>query len=277
MKRTKTITILIYAILIFFCLMVLVPLTFMLTTSLKSMEEITVGTGADFLPKAPTIQAYINIWRDYPMLTYFKNSIIIVSLATIISLVFSTFAGYGVTRFQFKGKGAFLSFLLVTQMFPSIMMLIPFYKVLQTYHLVNKIVGLVVVYISFTIPMLTWMMMGFFQSIPKELDEAAMIDGCSRFRTFTQIILPLTAPGLVSSAIYAFIVGWNEYLFAMILTTDETLKTLPVGIGQMVGFYKIMWNDLMAASIVSSIPLLIIFLFLQRYLVSSLTAGAVKQ
>lgn len=277
MKRTKRLTFLSYTILIIFCLMVLIPLSFMLTTSLKSMNEITMGTGADLLPKHPTLEAFINIWKNYPMVTYFKNSIIIVFVSTFFSLIFSTFAGYGITRFKFKGKGAFLSFLLASQMFPAIMLLIPYYKVLQTYHLINKLSGLVVIYISFTLPMLTWLMMGFFESVPKELDEAAMIDGCSRFRTFTQIILPLTAPGLVSSAIYAFIIGWNEYLFAMILTTDETLKTLPVGIGQMIGFYKIMWNDLMAASIVSSIPLLIIFLFLQRYLVSSLTAGAVKQ
>jgi ABC-type glycerol-3-phosphate transport system permease component len=257
--------------------MVLIPIFWMLSTSLKTMTEITSIAGINFIPYDLSFGAYKAIWEEYPMLAWFKNSTLVVFASTIISLVFSTFAGYGTSRFNFRGKGTLLGFLLVTQMFPSIMMLIPYYKVLQNLRLINSLAGLIVVYVSFTIPMLTWMMMGYFESIPKELDEAALIDGCSRLRTFWQIILPLTLPGLISSTIYAFIQGWNEYMFALILMTDDTLKTLPVGIGQMNGYYRIMWNDLMAASLVSSVPLLIIFLFLQKYFVSSLTAGAVKQ
>jgi ABC-type glycerol-3-phosphate transport system permease component len=249
----------------------------MVSTALKTMTEITGSNEINIIPRNPTLMAFLSIWKDYPMLIWFKNSSLVVVFSTVVSIVFSTLAGYGNSRFQFRGRGALLAFLLVTQMFPSIMMLIPYYKVLQTIGLINSLAGLIVVYISFTIPMLTWMMMGYFDGIPKELDEAALIDGCSRFRTFRQIILPLTLPGLISAAIYAFIQGWNEYMFALILMTNDNLKTLPVGIGQMNGFYRIMWNDLMAASIVSSVPLLLIFLFLQRYFVSSLTAGAVKQ
>jgi ABC-type glycerol-3-phosphate transport system permease component len=268
---------LVYAVLIFGLILVVLPISWMISTSLKSMTEITGSGEIHMIPREITFHAFAAIWQDYPMLTWMRNSFVVVVFSTLVSMAFSTLAGYGTSRFQFRGKGMLLAFLLITQMFPSIMMLIPYYKVLQTLGLINSLAGLVVVYISFTIPMLTWMMMGYFQGIPKELDEAALIDGCGRFRTFWRIILPLTLPGLISSAIYAFIQGWNEYMFSMILMTNEKLKTLPVGIGQMNGYYRIMWNDLMAASIVSSIPLLLIFLFLQKYFVSSLTAGAVKQ
>jgi ABC-type glycerol-3-phosphate transport system permease component len=267
----------VYAVLVFGVISVAIPLLWMVSTSLKTMTEITGSTEIRVIPREPTFMAFISIWKDYPMLMWFKNSSQVVIFATLISLVFSTLAGYGTSRFRFRGRGTLLAFLLVTQMFPSIMMLIPYYRVLQTLHLINSLAGLMVVYVSFTIPMLTWMMMGYFEGIPRELDEAALIDGCGRLRTFWQIILPLTLPGLISAAIYAFIQGWNEYMFSLILMTNDELKTLPVGIGMMNGYYRIMWNDLMAASIVSSIPLLLIFLFLQKYFVSSLTAGAVKQ
>jgi ABC-type glycerol-3-phosphate transport system permease component len=281
MKRQKSRKrdpgILTYVVLICGVLIVVIPLLWMVSTALKTMTEITGSSEINIIPQKPTLAAFLSIWKDYPMLTWVKNSSLVVVFSTVVSIAFSTLAGYGSSRFQFRGRGALLAFLLVTQMFPSIMMLIPYYKVLQTIGLINTLAGLIVVYISFTIPMLTWMMMGYFDGIPRELDEAALIDGCGRFRTFRQIILPLTLPGLISAAIYAFIQGWNEYMFSLILMTNDNLKTLPVGIGQMNGFYRIMWNDLMAASIVSSIPLLLIFLFLQKYFVSSLTAGAVKQ
>jgi ABC-type glycerol-3-phosphate transport system permease component len=169
-----------------------------------------------------------------------------------------------------------MTFLLMTQMFPSIMLLIPFYKIMQTAGLVDTHTGLALTYISFTIPFCSWMMTGYFRSIPRELDEAASIDGLSRFRTFRSVVLPLALPGMVATAIYSFITGWNEYLFALVLTQSEDMKTVPVGIGQLVGQYKIHWNDMMAASLFAAVPLLVLFVFLQKYLISSLTAGAVK-
>ncbi|OMF18498.1 ABC transporter permease [Paenibacillus sp. FSL H7-0331] len=265
-----------YLIMVVASLIVLVPTLWMVSTALKPNDEVMV-TPPQWIPDAPTWESFVRIWEDYPFATYFANSVYIVLAATIISLVFSAMAGYGASRFRFKGKSTFLTFLLVTQMFPSIMLLIPFYKVLKTLGLIDTHLGLILVYISFTIPFCTWMMMGFFQGIPKELDEAATIDGCGRIRTFVQIILPLSLPGIAATAIYSFLQGWNEYMFALILTTSEDMKTLPVGIGQLNGFYKIVWNDMMAASFVSSLPLVILFLFLQKYFISSLTAGAVKQ
>lgn len=265
-----------YIILIIACLMVIIPLLWMLSTSVKDMEEMFT-IPLKWIPNRVTWEAYRRIWTDYPFGQYFINSIVVVSGSTLISLVFSALAGYGVSRFNFRGKGMFLTFLLVTQMFPSIMLLIPYFKLMKTLGLINTYGGLILAYISFTIPFCSWMMMGYFQAIPKELDAAASIDGCGRLRTFIQIILPLTLPGLAATAIYSFLVGWNEYMFAMVLTTSQSMKTVPIGIGELIGQYRIAWNDMMAVSLVASVPLTIVFLFLQKYLISSLTAGAVKQ
>lgn len=265
-----------YAVLIFFSLLVLVPVAWMISTSFKTEPE-TIQIPPTWIPREPTIQAYIRIWKDYPFVTYFKNSLIIVLGATLLSTVVSCFAGYGVTRFNFRGKGSFMTFMLMTQMFPSIMLLIPYYKVLSIYGLMNTHLGMILVYVSFTIPFCSWMMAGFFKSIPVELDEAAIIDGCSRMRAFRSIILPLTLPGIASTAMYSFITGWNEYMFAQVLISDPALKTVPIGIAELNGFYKILWNDMMAASLIASIPLIFLFLVSQRSFISSLTAGAVKQ
>lgn len=265
-----------YAVLIFFSLLVLVPVAWMISTSFKTEPE-TIQIPPTWIPREPTILAYIRIWKDYPFVTYFKNSLIIVLGATLLSTVVSCFAGYGVTRFNFRGKGSFMTFMLMTQMFPSIMLLIPYYKVLSIYGLMNTHLGMILVYVSFTIPFCSWMMAGFFKSIPVELDEAAIIDGCSRMRAFRSIILPLTLPGIASTAMYSFITGWNEYMFAQVLISDPALKTVPIGIAELNGFYKILWNDMMAASLIASIPLIFLFLVSQRSFISSLTAGAVKQ
>ena len=265
-----------YAVLIFFSLLVLIPVAWMVSTSFKTEPE-TIQIPPTWIPREPTVQAYIRIWKNYPFVEYFKNSLIIVLGATLLSTVVSCFAGYGVTRFNFRGKSSFMTFMLMTQMFPSIMLLIPYYKVLSIYGLMNTHLGMILVYVSFTIPFCSWMMAGFFKSIPLELDEAAIIDGCSRFRAFRTIILPLTLPGIASTAMYSFITGWNEYMFAQVLISDPTLKTVTIGIAELNGFYKILWNDMMAASLIASIPLIILFLMSQRSFISSLTAGAVKQ
>lgn len=255
---------------------VIVPVLWMLSTSVKTMEEMFT-IPLKWIPDTISWDAYKRIWTDYPFGRYLFNSFFVVSGATLISLFVSSLAGYGASRFRFMGRTAFLTFLLITQMFPSIMLLIPYFKLMKTLGLINTYGGLILAYISFTIPLASWLMLGYFDSIPKELDAAASIDGASRFRIFWQIIMPLALPGLAATAIYAFIVGWNEYIFALVLTSDDKMKTVPIGIGELIGQYRIAWNDMMAISLVVSIPLTILFLFLQRYLVSSLTAGAVKQ
>lgn len=265
-----------YAALVAGAVVVLAPLGWLLSTAFKDDREI-FATPPRWIPESPTIEAFIRIWTDYPFLQYFQNSIVAVGSATLIAVTFASLAGYGVARFTFPGRGAFLLFLLVTQMFPSIMLLIPYYHIMQQLGLVNTVMALVITYSSFTIPLCTWMMWGFFRSIPADLDEAASIDGLSRFRIYLMIVLPLALPGLAATAIYAFIQGWNEYVFALVLTQTDDVRTVAVGIGNLVGQYRILWNDLMAASVVALVPMLLIFGFLQRHLVTGLTGGAVKE
>lgn len=254
---------------------VLVPVLWMIVTALKPETDL-FSTPPRLWPTGPTLDAFRRVFTDYPFADYFRNSIIVVVASTGISLVFSSLSAYGVSRFKFRGRGSFLTFLLISQMFPSVMLVIPYFKIIQVAGLYNTYAALIVTYVSFTMPFCSWMMYGYFKSIPRELDEAATIDGASPLRTFLSVVLPLSLPGIVATAIYAFITGWNEYLFALILTSSEDMKTVPVGIGQLIGQYKIQWNDLMAASIYAVVPLMVLFVFLQRYLISSLTAGAVK-
>lgn len=264
-----------YIVLTVSSLIVLIPILWMVSTSIKDETEI-ITIPPRWIPSNITFDSFGRLMGEYPFLTYFKNSLIIVCGAVIISVAFSCLAGYGVTRFKFKGRKAFMSFILITQMFPSIMLLIPFYKVLSTYGLKDTLFGMVLVYASFTVPFCSWMMTGFFKTIPIELDEAGIIDGCTQWQVFSKIILPLTLPGIAATAIYSFITGWNEYMFAQILIISPGNKTLPLGIAELNGFYKILWNDMMAASLIASIPLIIMFIFMQKYFISSLTAGSVK-
>ncbi|MGV8897121.1 MAG: carbohydrate ABC transporter permease [Rhodoglobus sp.] len=264
-----------YGVLILASLVVLAPVAWMVSTSLKSSTELFSGT-VEWIPRNPTLDAFVRVFTDYPFATYFTNSMVIVSLSTIIAVGFATFAGYGVSRFQFRGRGSMMMFLLVTQMFPSIMLLIPYFKLLQNFGLIDTPAALVIVYVSFQLPLCTWMMVGYFKSIPTDLDSAAEMDGAGRLRIFFQIVLPLTMPGVAATAIYAFISGWNEYLFALVLTSSENNKTVPVGIGQLIGQYRIEWNDLMAASLYALVPLTLLFVFLQRRIIGGMTAGAVK-
>lgn len=170
-----------------------------------------------------------------------------------------------------------LSFLLVTQMFPAVMKIIPYYKILVSVHLNNTQIGLMVVYASFSIPFCTWMMYGYFKSISTGLDEAARVDGSSAFNTFLKIILPIALPGLVATIIYAFLQNWNEYMFASVLMSADEKKTITYAISTMADAYKIQWNYLMCAAMISSVPTLTVFVVMQKYLIAGMTAGAVKE
>lgn len=265
-----------YLFLVLGSMMVLVPILYMVFTSFKSINEIMSSSTMTFFPKAFSGEAYRRIVSEYPFFTYLKNSILISVFSTLVAVVFSTLAGYGFSRFQFKGKNMIMMFILVTQMFPSVMLFVPYYKLLTIYGLTNTRAGIILVHIASVIPFCSWMMFGFFKSISIELDEAARIDGCSHFQTFLRIVAPLTLPGLISTTIYAFIQSWNEYMFTMLCITSDKMKTLTVAIGQMASYDKVMWNDLMAASLVSSLPVTLLFLLLQKYFISSMTQGAVK-
>ena len=259
------------------CLGVLLPLSWMVITSLQSMADITLSRGLTLFPSGPTLENFVNIWKEYPIATYIKNSIVAVGGSTVIGVVCAALCGYGLSRYQFKGKAFLLSFLLVTQMFPAVMKIIPYYKILVSVHLNNTQIGLMVVYASFSIPFCTWMMYGYFKSISTGLDEAARVDGSSAFNTFLKIILPIALPGLVATIIYAFLQNWNEYMFASVLMSADEKKTITYAISTMADAYKIQWNYLMCAAMISSVPTLTVFVVMQKYLIAGMTAGAVKE
>ena len=266
-----------YLILGIGCLGVLLPLSWMVITSLKSMADITLSKGLTLFPSGPTLENFVNIWKEYPIATYIKNSIVAVGGSTVIGVVCAALCGYGLSRYQFKGKAFLLSFLLVTQMFPAVMKIIPYYKILVSVHLNNTQIGLMVVYASFSIPFCTWMMYGYFKSISTGLDEAARVDGSSAFNTFLKIILPIALPGLVATIIYAFLQNWNEYMFASVLMSADEKKTITYAISTMADAYKIQWHYLMCAAMISSVPTLTVFVVMQKYLIAGMTAGAVKE
>lgn len=276
-KANKVITrVTSYSILLIMTLLIFTPIFWMISTSLKS-EAVMFDTPIELIPSDPTLDSYKNLWSTYPFLAYLRNSIFVVSVATFFSVSVSTFAGYGISRFNFKGRGVFMSFLLATQLFPSIMLLIPYYKTFKTLNLIDSHLGLIIAYVSFTIPFCTWMMRGYFAGISKDLDQAAAIDGAGRIKIFTSVILPIAWPGIAATAIYAFIAGWNEYLFALVFLNSAEKKTVSLAIGQLIGEYRILWNDMMAASFFALVPMIIIFIFFNRYLVEGLSAGAVKE
>ena len=266
-----------YLILGIGCLGVLLPLSWMVITSLKSMADITLSRGLTLFPSGPTLENFVNIWKEYPIATYIKNSIVAVGGSTVIGVVCAALCGYGLSRYQFKGKAFLLSFLVVTQMFPAVMKIIPYYKILVSVHLNNTQIGLMVVYASFSIPFCTWMMYGYFKSISTGLDEAARVDGSSAFNTVLKIILPIALPGLVATIIYAFLQNWNEYMFASVLMSADEKKTITYAISTMADAYKIQWNYLMCAAMISSVPTLTVFVVMQKYLIAGMTAGAVKE
>lgn len=265
-----------YAILIVSSAIALFPVLYMVSTSFKPISEIISAGTPTLLPRMATLDAYLAVFEHYPLATYLANSVQSAGWSTVIAIVFSTLAGYGFSRFQFRGKGALLLFILATQMFPSVMLFVPYYKLLATYGLSDSLTGLTLVYTATVIPFCTWMMYGYFDGIPRELDEAAKLDGCGRVVTFVAVVAPLTLPGIISTAIYAFVTGWNEYMFSALFITSDAKKTLSVAIGQMAGFDSVIWNELMAASVVSSIPLIVFFVFLQRYFISGMTQGSIK-
>lgn len=257
-------------------LMVLVPVYWMVITSFKPTPETFLNPPTLF-PRNFTLDGYKTVISEYNFGTFFKNSLVVVVGSTLLTLAVSTLAGFGVSRFNFRGKGSFMGFVLLTQMFPSVIMLIPYFRILKMYGLINTHLGLIIVYISFQVPLCTWLMYSYFETIPKDLDAAASIDGLGRWGTFCRIVFPLCIPGLASTAIYAFINSWNEFQFALVLTNTANMKTVSIGIGQMIEDTKINWNEMMAASLLASIPLIIAFLFFQNLFFEGMTAGSVKE
>ncbi len=253
----------------------IMPLIWVVTTSVRPLAEMT-RTPPLIFPRSITFKAYINMWDTGPFVKYFMNSVVISFSTALIALAFSICAAYAFARFRFKGSTLLLMVVVMSQMLPGSSILIPLFQVIRALGLLDTHVGMVLIYTGFAIPFCTWLLNGYFRAIPVDLEHAALIDGCNRFELLYMIILPLAAPAIVAVGTFAFLLSWNEFLFAFVFTKSQAL-TIPVGLrSAFLGQYVNKYDELFAASIIFSLPPIALFVGLQRYFVQGLTAGAVK-
>ena len=261
--------------LIVLCLYCLFPFAWMLSTSLKTEAE-AFRIPPTWMPENLTVDSYIGIWVRKNFDIYFFNSTIISLATAVLSTFFGALAGYGFSRFFFKGRRFLIGFFLATQMLPGVLLVGPYFKILSKVGLYDTRTGLIIAFLTICLPFSTWMMKGFIDKVPVELDQSAMVDGCTRMGVFFKIVLPVIAPGMVATILFAFLLAWGDLLWALCLTSSEPMITVTLGIARTVGEFRIVWPMLMAGSLVGGMPAIILYIFLQRLLVEGLTAGAVK-
>jgi multiple sugar transport system permease protein len=253
-----------------------IPLIWMALTSLKSNREITQD--ATLLPSAVTTANYVSLFSGREFGAYLTNSVIVTSLSVAIALALGTMAAYALARFRlWAGLERYLGFsLLVVRLLPPIAIVIPVFIVAQQLGLLNTQLSLIVVYATFNVTIVVWMMESFFREIPIDLEEAAMVDGDTRFTAFRRIVLPLAAPGLVATGIFAAITTYNEFLFALVLTSTPAAETMPIGAATLIGRINVDWGAMSAAGVIGALPIVVFAVFVQKHLVRGLTMGAVK-
>jgi len=271
--------ILTYTFVISFTLITILPIIWLISTSFKNPVDI-FAIPPIFVPLKPyfTLDHYSTLFGEMGFMKYIINSIIISTSTTLVSLIIGTLAAYSLARFKLPHNlNEHLSFwVLSTRMFPPIVTIIPLFTMMQFFHLVNTKVSLVIAYTAFNLPFVVWMMRGFFIEIPKELEEAAMVDGSTRMVALWKIILPIAKSGIIATAIFTLIMSWNEFLFALILTQTRVSATLPIGVASRVTQYEILWGQMSAAGVITITPVLIFAFLVQKYLVRGMSFGAVK-
>ncbi len=259
-----------------FVFALVLPLIWVVTTSIRPLAEVT-STPPVIFPRSFTFNAYVELWDAGPFLKYFLNSVVISLSTALIALAFSISAAYAFARFRFWGGTALLMVVVMSQMLPGSSILIPLFQVIRVLGLLDTHPGMVLVYTGFAIPFCTWLLNGYFRAIPVDLEQAALIDGCNRLELLYRIILPLAAPAIIAVGTFAFLLSWNEFLFAFVFTKSKA-QTIAVGLRTaFLGQYVNKYDQLFAASIIFSLPPIAIFVGLQRYFVQGLTAGAVKE
>lgn len=266
-----------YLGLVLFSLVLLFPLLWMISTSFKPGNEIFTKIPR-WIPKQPTIENYrfMLLHTTYPV--YYLNTLKVSIITTVFALVISVFAGYSLSRFRFRGRGFLGVLIIAVQMFPYVLLVIPMFIVMRSLGLIDTHLSLIIAYSTFALPFSTWMLKGYFDTISVSLEEAAIIDGCRRSQILFRIILPLSAPGLVAVAMFTFILGWREYIYALAFTRSEKLRLLTVGLALMQGQHgRISWGQIMSGAVLACIPAILVFTILQKYMVQGFTRGAVKE
>jgi len=264
-----------YAALALYVGFALFPLYWLLKIAITPDQQIFTEARR-LWPTSTTLSNFTTVIFQTDFLAYFTNSVIVSLGTAAITTVLASGAGYAFSRFQFGGKRVIIAVMLITQMFPLLMIIAPIYKVVATLGLLNSLTSLIVVYTAFNIPFATFLMQSFFDGIPRDLEEAAMMDGCTRFQALRKVILPLTLPGLGATLGFVFTAAWSELLFALMLISKNSAMTFPVGLLTFVSKFSVDWGQMMAAGVLALIPSCLFFIFIQRYLVQGLTSGAVK-
>ena len=253
------------------------PFVWVLLASFKTRAEL-YAMPLVWLPASLSVTNYVDAWTSKltPFSRFFANSLWVSSVTMVATTVISVLAGYALARFRFAGRQTLMMVFLATQMFPAVLLIAPLLSQWHALGLIDTYQALIYSNFSFTVPFTVWMLVGYFESIPRELEESALMDGCGRFGALCRVVLPLAAPGVAATAIFAFVSSWSELLFAITFTSQTEMRTLSAGLLFMVGQYEIQWGQLSAGVIISTLPVAVLFTFLQRHLIRGLTAGALK-
>jgi len=264
-----------YIILVLFTGFAIYPILRVLTISLRPGDRL-LSKSLAIIPENATLQTYVKLFTEEPFLQWLLNSMVISAFVMLVGVGLAATAGYAFSRYKFRGKSTAMIGLITTQMFPLTMLLLPLFIMLIKLKLYDSYIGLIVAYSATALPFTTWQMKGYYDTIPFSLEEAAHIDGCSQFATFWKIVLPLASPALVITALFSFMTAWSEYLVAAVLIQDQNLFTLPLGLKTFQSAMETSWGLYSAGAIMVSLPVVLLFLFLSRWLISGLTLGSVK-
>ena len=274
MRESIAIKAITYAALALFVFMVAVPLFWMVTTAIKTNKELYEDFS--YFPRHPTLENFVRVIERDGLLTNIRNSLVVALSTTAFTIVVSSLAAFSIVRYRYRGREVIGRVILFKYVLPTAMLFIPLYTIVIAFGLGNTLQSLIVTYLSFTVPFCTWMLMGYFRSIPPELEEHAMVDGCSKLGALVRILLPLSAPGLVASAIFSFTLAWNEFLLALVFTVDQKTMTVPIRLSMMVVGDQYIWGQLMAGAVLAAVPVAILYFLGQRFVVQGLSAGSVK-
>jgi arabinogalactan oligomer / maltooligosaccharide transport system permease protein len=258
-----------------FVLFAVFPVIQVIGISLRPGDQL-YATELQLIPDNATLEAYRVMFTEKPFLLWLRNSLIVALGTALIGVALASLGGFALSRSRFSGRGAMLQGILMTQMFPATMLLLPLYLLMRKLHLVDTLGGVMIAYVATALPFCIWTMKGYYDTIPKDLNEAALIDGCSPFGAFVRVTLPLSAPALVITGLFSFMTGWSEFMVARVMLASKELMTLPLGLESLFTTYQTEWANYAAGSLLVCIPVVVLFLVLNRFLVSGLTLGSVK-
>lgn len=272
-NRERMLNLLAYGLLILAIVIIFFPLAWMATVSVRPNIEV-MKMPPDWIPAVFTLEAYAKIFSSPRYLVVFANTMVVSLVVTVLSLVLGAMAAYALARFNFVGQRAVLMFLITTQMFPLVLLCIPYFRIFITLGLYDTRTSLVIVYLTFTLPFCILMLRSYFLNIPRDIEEAAMVDGCSRLGAIFRTLIPMSYPAFIGAGLYTFLLAWNEFLFAVVLIESWENRVLTMAIYSLMAEFVTEWNTMMAFSVLASLPLVIAFVFLQKFMVQGMTAGA---